>query len=172
MKNIFIIITFFLLQINIVTANTNVAFIDMDKIVSTSKPGLLLIKQLSEINKKYSKKFSNDANNLKKQETTLISQKNILSEKDFQLKVNNLKSKVKVFNENRNKTNNEFNKLKIDSTNKLIKLINPILIKYSDEKLISMIFQKKYLIIGNTEHDITDEIIKIINKDVRNFKIQ
>ena len=51
-------------------------------------------------------------------------------------------------------------------------MINSILIKYSNEKSISIILQKKDLVIGKNELDITDEIIKIVNTDVGEFKIK
>ena len=63
-------------------------------------------------------------------------------------------------------------KLKVENTNKLLKLINPILAKYSTNNEISIILQKKDLIIGKTELDITDEIIKVINNEVKEFKIK
>ena len=65
----------------------------------------------------------------------------------------------------------DFNKLKVDNTNNLLKLINPILIKFSNDKEISIILQKKDLVVGKTELDITDEIIKIINKKLKNLKL-
>ena len=66
----------------------------------------------------------------------------------------------------------KFNKLKVDNTNKLLKLINPILTKFSNDNEISIILQKKNLIIGKTELDITDEVIKIINSKIKDFKIK
>ena len=51
-------------------------------------------------------------------------------------------------------------------------MVNSILIKYSDEKSISMIFPKKSMIIGKSELDITDEIIKVINSEIKEFKIK
>ena len=51
----------------------------------------------------------------------------------------------------------EFNKLKVDNTNNLLKLINPILLKFSDDKEISIVLQKKDLVIAKTELDITDD---------------
>ena len=66
----------------------------------------------------------------------------------------------------------KFNKLKVENTNKLLKLINPILTKFSNDNDISIILQKKNLIIGKTELDITDEVIKIINSEIKDFKIK
>ncbi|MDC3308549.1 OmpH family outer membrane protein, partial [Candidatus Pelagibacter sp.] len=62
--------------------------------------------------------------------------------------------------------------LKVENTNNLLKLINPILTKYSNKNKISIILQKKNLIIGKSELDITDEIIKIINDEITDFKIK
>ena len=51
-------------------------------------------------------------------------------------------------------------------------MINPILIEYSNEKSISMILQKKNLIIGQKELDITIDIIKLIDNNIKEFKIK
>jgi len=67
---------------------------------------------------------------------------------------------------------NNFKELKVDNTNKLLKLINPILVEFSQDNSISFILQKKNLIIGKTELDITDKIIKIANKEILKFKIE
>ena len=66
----------------------------------------------------------------------------------------------------------DFNKLKIDNTNNLLKLINPILVKFSNDKEIAIILQKKDLVIAKKELEITDEIIKIVNKNIKEFKIK
>tara|TARA_B100000780_G_C21033627_1_gene414522 strand:+ start:249 stop:767 length:519 start_codon:yes stop_codon:yes gene_type:complete len=172
MKIILIIIFSYLIQFNIVTANTKIVFVDLDKIISTSIPGLSVINQLKKINSTNTLRFNNDAQKLKKKETKLISQKNIISETDFQSQVNKLKLEVKNYNTNRNKIINDFKKLRIDNTNKLLELINPILVNYSNKNSISVILRKKDLIIGKSELDITDEIINIINSDINKFKIQ
>jgi outer membrane protein len=143
----------------------------MEKVLSSSKPGSSLLKQLNLINDKSLIKFQKDEKILKENEKKLISQKNILSNEEFQSNVDMLRLEINKYNENKKKIISDFNKLKINNTNKLLKMINSILIKYSDKKSISMIFQKKNLIIGNTKLDITDEIIKIVNSDISEFKI-
>ena len=108
---------------------------------------------------------------LKKKKKKLLAQKKIISEVDFKNKVKELRSEVDKYNQNRKKMIEKFNKLKIENTNSFLELINPILAKYSADKKISIILKKKDLIIGKTELDITDEIIKIINKEIKEFKI-
>jgi len=166
------ILVIFLFFTNQAFSEQKIAFIDMDKIVSTSKSGSSILKQLTDLNNKNSKFLKNEEKKFKEKETKLISQKNILSEIDFKNKVDELKSEIKNYNQNRNKMIKDFNKLKIDNTNNLLKLINPILVKFSNDKEISIILQKKDLVVAKTELDITDEVIKIVNSDVKEFKIK
>ena len=166
------IFSLFLLFANTVNSEQNIAFIDMDRVISKSNSGSSILNQLNDINNKNLIFLKKEEKKFKEKEAKLISQKNIISETDFKTKVNTLKVEIDKYNQNRNKIITEFQKLKVDNTNKLLKLINPILIKFSNEKKISILLQKKDLIIGKTELDITDEVIKIINTEVKEFKIK
>ena len=166
------IFSLFLFFANNVNSEQNIAFIDMDRVISKSNSGSSILNQLNDINNKNLIFLKKEEKKFKEKETKLISQKNIISETDFKTKVNTLKVEIDKYNQNRNKIITEFQKLKVDNTNKLLKLINPILIKFSNEKKISILLQKKDLIIGKTELDITEEVIKIINTEVKEFKIK
>ena len=173
MKIIFsLILVFFLFFTNQAFSEQKIAFINMDKVMSTSKSGVSILKQLTDLKNKNSKFLKEEEKKFKEKEKKLISQKNILSEVDFKKKIDELKVEIKNYNQNRNKMIKDFNKLKVDNTNNLLKLINPILVKFSNDKEISIILQKKDLVVAKTELDITDEIIKIINKEVKEFKIK
>ena len=163
---------FFLFIINPVISEQKIVFVDMDRLVSVSKAGSSIFNQLKDINNKNLNFLKNEEKKFKEKEKKLIAQKNIISETDFKKEVDTLKSEINNYNQNRNKIITEFKKLKVDNTNKLLKLINPILIKFSNEKKISILLQKKDLIIGKTELDITEEVIKIINTEVKEFKIK
>ena len=173
MKKLFFLVFFALLSSTVIAkSNISIAYIDMDKVVSESKAGVSILNQLSSFNDKNIKNFTNKKNELKKKENKIISQKNILSEKEFQTNIENLKIEIQTFNKDRNKIISDFNKLKINNTNKLLQLINPILANYSDKNSISIILQKKNLIIGKTELDITNKIIDLVNKGIKEFKIK
>ena len=158
--------------INPVISEQKIAIINMDKVISTSKSGISILKQLNDLKNKNSKFLKEEEKKFKEKEVKLISQKNILSKTDFKNKVDELKSEITNYNTNRNKMIEDFNKLKVDNTNNLLRLINPILIDFSNDKEISIILQKKDLVVAKTELDITDEIIKIINTEVKEFKIK
>ena len=163
---------FFFIISSPVISEQKIVFVDMDKLVSVSKPGSSIFNQLKGINEKNLNFLKKEEKKFQEKEKKLISQKNIISETDFKNKVDELKSEINNYNQNRKKMIEKFNKLKVENTNKLLKLINPILEKYSIENEISIILQKKDLIIGKTELDITDEFIKVINNEIKEFKIK
>ena len=166
------ILAIFLLFTNQAFSEQKIAFIDMDRVISTSKSGSSILKQLTDLNNKNLDFLKKEEKKFKEKETKLISQKNIISETDFKNKVDELKSEIKVYNQNRNKILADFNRLKVDNTNNLLKLINPILVKFSNDKEISIILQKKDLVVAKTQLDITDDVIKIVNSEVKEFKVK
>ena len=166
------ILVIFLMLTNHAFSEQKIAFIDMDKVISTSKSGSSILKQLTDLKKKNSKFLKDEKKKFQEKETKLIAQKNILSETDFKNKLNELKSEIKNYNQNRNKMLADFNKLKIDNTNSLLRLINPILVKFSNDKEITIILKKKDLVVAKTQLDITDKVIKIVNSEVKEFKIK
>jgi outer membrane protein len=166
------ILVIFLLFTNQVFSDQKIAFIDMDRVISTSKPGSSILKQLTDLNNKNLNFLKNEEKKFQEIEKKLIAQKNIITEIDFQNKVNQLKSEIKNYNLNRNKMLADFNRLKIDNTNNLLNLINPILVEFSNDKEIAIILKKKDLVVAKTQLDITDDVIKIINSEVKEFKIK
>ena len=166
-----LLIVFLIFSVS-VSAEQKIVFVDMDKLVSVSKPGSSIFNQLKDINKKNLDFLKEEEKKFKEKEKKLIAQKNIISENDYKNKINELKSEINIYNQNRNERIKKFNKLKVENTNNLLKLISPILAKYSTDNDISIILQKKDLVIGKKELDITDEVITIINNEIKEFKIK
>ena len=150
----------------------NIVYLDMNKVISTSIPGLSLIQQLNKIDEKNVKNYKEKIDELKKDDQKLLAQKNIISKTEFQKQVGELKKKIFAHNEKHKLNTNTLNNKKIKYTNELLKLINPILIKYSDEKKISLILKKKDLVIGKSNLDITDEIVKLINTQIKKINVK
>ena len=173
MKKFFLsIFAIIILFTNTAFSEERILFIDMDRVISTSNTGVSILEQLNKLNKENILFFSKEEKILKEKEVKLISQKNIISEADFKNKVDQLKTEINDYNQKKNKMMNSLKKLKVDNTKKLLKLINLILVEFSQDNSISLIFQKKDLVIGKIELDITDKVIKIVNKEISKFKIE
>ena len=55
--------------------------------------------------------------------------------------------------------------MRIDKTNEIVQSLNTILSKYADENNISLVIQKKFIVIAKSGLDITNEVLKIFNKE-------
>ena len=153
-------------------ADSNLAYLDMDTIISKSKSGSHMFKQLDEIRQKDIEKFIKSEEIFKSIEKDLLSKKNIISKEEFNLKVKNLKNDINEYRVEKNNTIQRLNRKRVDNSNYFLKLINPILITYSKENAIDVILQKKNIIIGQFELDITDKILEIVNKNIKNFEFK
>ena len=172
MKKFFIILFILFNQVNYAYAEANIVFVDLNKIMTISKPGLSILEQLNKKNNQLLNNFKKDQKKLKDDEVKIIAQKNIISKEEFQSKIDKLKIEINLYNQNRKNIIKEFNVLKAETTAKFMKMRNLIFVEYSSEKSIAMIFDKKNMIIGKSELDITDEIIKIVNTEIKEFKIK
>ena len=171
MRFFFLLFLFFSIISSPAISEQKIVFVDMDRLISVSKPGSSIFNQLKEINNKNLNFLKKEEKKFKEKEKKLISQKNIISEADFISKVDELKAEIKIYNQKRNKMITDFNKSKVDNTNSLLKLINPILVKFLNDNEISIILQKKNLVVAKRELDITDDVIMIVNSVIKEFKI-
>ena len=76
-----------------------------------------------------------------------------------------MKKEINDFKKKKRLINEKFNKMKLDKTNEMVQSLNVILSKYADENDISLVIQKKFIVIAKSGLDITNEILKIFNKD-------
>ena len=144
-----------------------IVFVDVDKIINQSEFGKKSYKKIDSDYEKEKKKLIKLEKDLITKEQEILKQKNILSEEELNNKIQNLKKEVNTFQKKRNLVNEKFAKLKLEKTNIMVQSLNKILSKYSDENNISLVVQKKYIVIGKSSLDITDQILKIFNKEVK-----
>ncbi len=109
---------------------------------------------------------------MKDEEIKIVSQRNILKNDEFEKKINELRNKVNLYRKLRQESINNLNQLRIDSTNKILQEINPILAEYSKKNSISMIVQKKYIVIGKSELNITQVILDQLNDKIKKIELK
>ena len=156
---------------NIGFAESKIVFIDMQFIMDKSLAGQSLKKQLENLHKKNLDTFKKKEDYLKKKEQDGLAKKNILSKDEFQKEISNLRSEVKKYNSDRNEKINSLTKKRLSSMQKIIKKLSPILAEYSKEKNISIIMDKKNIIVGKTELNITEEILALLDSKIKKIKL-
>ena len=95
-----------------------------------------------------------------------------LKKKDeFNKILQQLKVDIKNFNKASKERLNLIEKIKLNATKKLMNEVKIILIEYSDKESISIVVEKKSIIIGKTELDLTEEVLVIIDKKIESIKL-
>ena len=151
------------------TLNTDaheVAVIDYDFLLSQSKPAKIINTQIKKIEEKYSIKFKDTEQSLKKEEKSILSKKNILDESAYLDLIMYFNVKVNKYNTDKDKSLLQLKKKNIEAKKQLIKDINPIISDYMQNKSFALVISKKSIIISKSELDITMDIIKIIDKKI------
>ncbi len=148
-----------------------IVYIDLNKIMNNSIAGKSITSQLENNHKKNILKFKNIEEELKKEEAEIISQKNVITKEEFEKKIIDLRDKANKFRKERNYNINNLNNQRLEATSKMITLVRPILSEFSDKNSISLIIDKKNIIIGKTLLDITDDILKIIDEKIGKIQL-
>jgi len=166
-KVLLLIIIFFIFfsKVSISQENKTV-YIDLNMIMANSNAGKSINLQLETNHKKNIANFQKLEEELKNEEVKIISQKTVINKEDFEKKIMNLRNKANKYRKERNESINNLNNQRLDATQKMITLIKPILSDYSDNNSISLIIQKRNIVIGKSSLDITDDILKIVNEKI------
>ena len=170
----FIIITFsFLLYFNSAISNDlKIVYVDIDKIINESDVGKDITRQLEDLNNKNIKKFKEKEKTLENEEKKIIKQKNILAKEEFEKKVILLQKNVRNFKKEINTSRINLDKKRLEATAKILNVLNPILSEYSVKNSISLIMQKKNIVIGKSDLDKTSEILKLVNAKIKSVKVK
>ena len=166
-----VFITIFFLNFNLLKANELISYVDMDLLMNSSEAGKSITSQLTAIHKKTTAELKKIEEELKKEESDLFKQKNVISNEEFKKKLSLLRNKASDYQKQRKKFNDSINNRRLDATSELVSLIQPILAEYANNNSISIIIQKKNIIIGKTELDITKDVLKILNENHKKIVI-
>ena len=167
MKNLIKIIVIFFSIYNISYSAEKIAFVDIDFIINGSEIGKKLNNNLNEKIKSEDNRLKQKEKDLKLKEEKILKQKNVLSEDELNKLLVNLRKEITNFRQERISINNKFRDQKLKETNSLVASLNNILANYAEKNSISLIIQKKNIVIGKSELDITKEVLDIFNSEVK-----
>ena len=159
---LFVIINFVFLGTNL-QATESIRYIDMKKVLNESKAGKDAQNYLQNTHKKNMEENKKIEEKLKKEEGALLNKKKILDKEEYKKLSDELRSKVKDYQLKRSAQINKLNKQRSDSRQELLTTLQPILSDYAKENNVSIIFDKKDIVLGKTENDITQLIIEKLN---------
>ena len=162
-KILFIILSFFFLISNPTVATEKISFLDMEYVVKNSNIGKKLLNKINVLNDKNIETLKLKDEKLKKIEENIKTKQNILSKEELDKELNDLKSKIKDFRIEKDKMVKNINEIKKKELNILYKKINPIIQSYMDKNNINILLDIKTIVVGNTNSNVTNDIINEIN---------
>jgi Skp family chaperone for outer membrane proteins len=149
-----------------------IAILNMEFLMEKSLAGKSIKKQLEDIRKKDIEIFKKKETQIKEEDKKLIAQKNVLSAEDFKKKINELREKFRKYNNEKLEKMNLLNNKKNSSIKTLIKEINPILKEFANVNKITIIIDKRYAILVKNELDITEDVLKILDKKIKKINLK
>jgi Skp family chaperone for outer membrane proteins len=170
MKKIFLILVLFTIWYPNVFAD-NSYFIDFDKVLNSSKAGKLAQNDLKTKFDNADKQFKEQEEAIKKEETKIISQKKLITPEEYHKQVEFLRKKVTDLRKKKQTSFSSVAKSRNDAKKALLAAVNPIILKYMEDNNIRIVVDKKGVILGDKTLEITDQIIKTLNKEFPSLKI-
>ena len=90
-----------------------------------------------------------------------------MSKEEIEKKIVSLNKLVKNYQIEQNKKNKLVIDEKKNYTSKILKLLNPLLTNYVEKNKITLVVDKKNILIGIKSLDITPDILKILNDETK-----
>ena len=149
----------------------NVYYLDFRYILNESNAGKKAQTSLKNKLEKGIQNLKNKEKKIQEEEKKLIQQKKIISEDDYKKKIGDLRSKVNSLQKERNKLLETVAKQRNKAKNELLKNLNPIMKAYMSEKKIRMVIDKKQVLLGDDNLDITEDIIALLNKKLKSINL-
>ena len=162
LKNITAIFFFFFIT-GKTFADNKVGFIDIDFLIESSIFGKKISQDLNKIYNNDKKKINSIEKKLVEQENEIKKVQNIISKEELNVKILKLREDIKIFDTEKKNTAKKFNDAKSAKVKDFFDKINPLISDYMEKKSIDIIIEKKNIFIGKNTHDITNEILEIIN---------
>ena len=166
-KKLFFFLIFFFLNITLVNSSEPVAYIDMDFIIKNSEIGKKTLGAINSLNEENINELKEKEKILNDLENEIVSKKNIISKENFDKEVLLFKEKANKFKEDQSKMVEDFNNYKKKEFDGIISKISPIINAYMEKKSVKILLDSKNILIGRSNLNLTNEVIKEINEKIK-----
>ena len=167
MKKFFFIIFFFILKITHATSSTNIVYLDIQFIIDNSEIGIFYRDKINKKNDLLKSDLLIKENEIKIKEKEINDQKNILNKEEIEKMISNLNALLKTYQNKRIEINNNLRKEKKKYSQEILKELNPILTDYVEKNNITLVLDKKNILVGIKTLDITKIILDIFNNKTK-----
>jgi|TARA_Y100000389_G_C17102979_1_gene336858 outer membrane protein len=171
MKKIIIAFVFIIFSSEGLLAD-NPRYIDFKMILNESDAGKKAQIYLRNKLEKGLKKIQEKQKNIAEEEQKIIQQKKIISAEEYKKKVTELRNKVSKLQKERNLLLETVSKQRKKAKSELLKNLNPIISDYMKKNTIRLVLDKKSLLLADENLDITKDILKTLNQNLKSVNLK
>ena len=169
-KNFFFFFFFVIFFVSKTYSSEKIVVVDIQFLVDNSIAGKFLDKKIEKLDKANFDYFQKKEKNFAEKEKKIISQKNVLSDSEYQDKVKNFKEDLVKYNKEKRDKIENLKKTRDNLYKKLFEKINQILVSYSNTNNVTMVFDKKNLIMTKKDFDVTETILSLLDKELKKIE--
>lgn len=170
----FTILIFFFLTTHLFAdqyPNTSIGIIDINKVLTESKAAIDATKQIEEIQKQSEEESKKEDELIIKEREKLIEQQSVMAPEAFEIKVADFEKKVQSYQIERQEKLRKLDQVVQSARAKILEEVKPILNDYAEELGITVILEKNAVILSAEDMDMTDQVIKLLNKNLPKIKV-
>ena len=165
-------IIFLLFFTSLSNAKDKVSYIDIDYILSNTLAGKSLLVSLKKEEELKISKFKLNDENFTKEEKKILAKKNLISSDEYEKEMKSLQLKFQKYKQNKFNEIEELKKKRNKNILIFLNQINPIIEKFMTDNSIYMIIDKKNVFIASKEYDITNNLIELIDNQIKSITIE
>ena len=164
-----VLISIFFLSINISFGDDKIVFLDMEMVLKKSIFGKNLLSEIDNLNKKNIDELKIKEIELKNKEAEIKKKQNILSKEEIDKEIDNLKNQVKIYRKEKEEMVKKLELKRKNNLNIFLTETSPIIQNYMEENSIDILLDRKNVFMGKKNSDITEIIIKAIDKKLKKW---
>ena len=151
--------------------NTSIAIVDLNLILSDSKAAKNATKQFEEIQKSTEDKIITSDKKMLDERNKLIEQQSVIAPEAFELKAKDYEKKLQEYQTDKQNKLRKLEGVLQKARNEILENVKPILEDLSKELGVTVILEKNSVLLSANNMDITDDVIKKLNKELPKIKV-
>ena len=151
--------------------NTSIAIVDLNLILSESKAAKGATKDFEKIQKETESKIVETDKSMLEERNKLIEQQSVIAPEAFEIKAQDYEKKLQNYQADKQNKLRKLEGVLQKARNEILDNVKPILEELSKELGVTVILEKNSVLLSAKNMDITDMVIKKLNKELPKIKV-
>tara|TARA_B110000858_G_scaffold111880_1_gene127988 strand:- start:24 stop:575 length:552 start_codon:yes stop_codon:yes gene_type:complete len=150
---------------------TSIAIVDLNLILTDSKAAKNATKQFEAIQKSTEDEIVASDKEMLDERNRLIEQQSVIAPEAFELKAKDFEKKLQNYNTEKQAKLRKLEGVLQKARNEILENVKPILEELSQELGVTVILEKNSVLLSANNMDITNDIVKKLNKKLPKIKV-